>query len=584
MPSLVKKIISGRPYYYLVWNARVDGKPRRVKQVYLGSAQDVAARLTAQVEAARETDAYAICREFGASAAVWGMAQEVGLIDIIDSVIPQGKSALSVGEYIALAAINRCVEPSSKTAMSEWYAGSCLSVVLPATAKSLQGQRFWDAMNVIDEERIRRIEEELVRRVHDVFKLDVHHVVFDATNFFTFIDTQTKSDLAQRGHNKAHRDDLRQVSLALLVSLDFGVPLYHHCYAGNVADSKEFASDLEPMLKRVRQLEPSAEVTIVFDKGNNSEANFKQIDGMKSIHYVGSLPPSQHDDLMKIPLSRFTELKGKRLKGVKAYRTQKTVFGKKRTLVLTWNPRLAAGQLAALMTYLQKKTAGLQDIQNRLKRLPERAPGLRKRTTTKTVQREVDELLKRKEVRECIHATVREHDGLPCLDFSINQAGLKRLKDQIYGRHLLVTDQEKWSSEDIVLAYRSQYKLEHQFRNMKDPRGLSWWPRFHWTDQKIRVHAFYCVVGLLLLALIQRKLAQRDVDIPIPRMVKQLRAIREVTHLVSSGAAPGTTTALTEMNDEQQRLFDLLDLERLTGKPTLGTTKTKRQTRRQQRA
>lgn len=44
--------------------------------------------------------------------------------------------------------------------------------------------------------------------------------------------------------------------------------------------------------------------------------------------------------------------------------------------------------------------------------------------------------------------------------------------------------------------YRSQETVEADFRQMKDPKAVSFSPMFHFTDQKIRVHAFYCVLAL----------------------------------------------------------------------------------------
>ena len=42
---------------------------------------------------------------------------------------------------------------------------------------------------------------------------------------------------------------------------------------------------------------------------------------------------------------------------------------------------------------------------------------------------------------------------------------------------------------------------------MKNPHWVSFSPAFHWTDQKLRVHVFYCVLALLLSSLLQRKAA-----------------------------------------------------------------------------
>ena len=43
------------------------------------------------------------------------------------------------------------------------------------------------------------------------------------------------------------------------------------------------------------------------------------------------------------------------------------------------------------------------------------------------------------------------------------------------------------------------------FRGLKDGDWLGWGPMHHWTDSKIRVHAFYCMLGISLLQHIHRK-------------------------------------------------------------------------------
>src|SRR3989304_6207046 len=53
MASLTKKVIHGRPYYYLRETARVGGKPKVVRTVYLGRAEDILARLEQRSEPLR---------------------------------------------------------------------------------------------------------------------------------------------------------------------------------------------------------------------------------------------------------------------------------------------------------------------------------------------------------------------------------------------------------------------------------------------------------------------------------------------------------------------------------------------------
>lgn len=52
MASLTKKRIKGRAYYYLRECQRVNGKPKIVWQQYLGSAEDVARRLSTAAQPA----------------------------------------------------------------------------------------------------------------------------------------------------------------------------------------------------------------------------------------------------------------------------------------------------------------------------------------------------------------------------------------------------------------------------------------------------------------------------------------------------------------------------------------------------
>ena len=156
---------------------------------------------------------------------------------IIDSHIPKRNQGLSCGQYILLAALNRCVAASSKASIYDWYRTTVLQRLLPTSKRSLSSQRFWDHMSAIESEHIQAIEQQLAEQVLRRYQIDLRMLIFDATNFDTFIDTRTISELAQRGHAKSKRRDLRILGLALLVSTDFHIPLLSHLYPGNQNDS-----------------------------------------------------------------------------------------------------------------------------------------------------------------------------------------------------------------------------------------------------------------------------------------------------------------------------------------------------------
>src|SRR5258707_12517876 len=77
--SLVAKKQGRRTYYYLVESARVGGKPRIVSQRYLGSAEEVAARLSEAGPGEPERTRHLAV---GDLAAAWGRLQRLGCAPI----------------------------------------------------------------------------------------------------------------------------------------------------------------------------------------------------------------------------------------------------------------------------------------------------------------------------------------------------------------------------------------------------------------------------------------------------------------------------------------------------------------------
>ena len=121
------------------------------------------------------------------------------------------------------------------------------------------------------------------------------------------------------------------------------------------------------------------------------------------------------------------------------------------------------------------------------------------------------------------------------------------------------------SDEEIILAYRAQHHIESAFRDMKNPRFLGWSPMFHWTDSKIRVHAFSCVLALTLTSLLQRELHGRGIELSLASMMEQLAAIKEIflVYPKPSGAnAPKTASCLAALDEDQAKIYRALNLAR----------------------
>ena len=336
MPSLTKKIVRGRPYYYLRECQRVNGKPKVVSTIYLGSAENIRDRLL------RPQPAEVAVHEFGGSAATFSMAQALDVVAIIDRHVPKrGSPGPSVGQDLLLAALNRCLAPTSKSGIAHWYSKTTLRRWLPFTPNQLSSQRFWDNMERVSPQQIAAIEQDLAQTAVSRFGLDLRCLVFDATNFFTFLDSfNLRAKLPQRGHSKEGQDKLRLLGLALLVTTDGEVPLLHHTYPGNQHDSVTFQSVAEQLFARCRGLSQEVrEITLVFDKGNNSKENLRLVDQSR-MHFIGSLVPTQHPDLLAIRRQAMRRLEGSKLPAVWAYRMHKVIFGVKRTVLVTFNQKL----------------------------------------------------------------------------------------------------------------------------------------------------------------------------------------------------------------------------------------------------
>ena len=560
MASLTPKVVHGHRYWQIVTSKRIDGKPRQIVLAHLGTADALLARLQQKPGEPLK----ARVQQFGLLAAAWNLAQKLRIVSIIDRYVPKRHQGASVGQYLLLAALNRLASPKSKAQMANWYQQTTLRRWLPLSQKQLRSQRFWDAMDAVDEQAIRKIETDLSQQLVEGFGIDVRCLCFDCTNFDTFIDSRTASEIPQRGHAKSKRTDLRVVGLALLVSTDFHIPLFSRIYPGNQPDSVTFANVTEELIDRYRLLVKNLEhVTLVFDKGNNSQENLEEL-SRSHYHVVGSLVPSQHPDLLRTPLKQFQSLKD--LEGVTAFRTFKEVFGRRWTIVLTRSQELLDGQLRGIAQVVGKRRRALDELQHKLKK-SQQADARGKGYTWESLEAHAKKLSSGQYIQNILRVKVQRYRGKLSLTYRTDEQALKTLSETTLGKRILFTDNHGWTTEEIILAYRSQHHVEAAFRTMKDPYFVGWQPMHHWTDQKIRVHALYCVIALILAGLLHREARRAGLELGLEAILQELSSIHEVINLYAS--TPGkagrlrAATTYTETTSTSSRLADIFQLKSL---------------------
>jgi transposase len=564
MATLQKKVSRGCTYWQIVESRRVNGKPRPIVLMHLGTAESLLRRL--QERSGKPIKAKVI--EFGAVAALWNLAVELDVVSTIDRHVPKRAQGLSCGQYLLLASLNRCVAASSKAALYDWYSKTVLHRLLPTSKRSLASQRFWDHMSYLDTPTIASIEEELAARLIERFHIDLRTLIFDATNFDTFIDTQTDSELARRGHAKSKRADLRIIGLALLVSIDFNVPLLSHLYPGNQNDAAMFSTVTNTLAHRFAQFAKECEqITLVFDGGNTSAANMQAVD-RSPYHFITSLTVTQHPDLLRVPLHTFRSFPDKRLEGTRAYRTTKQVWGQQCTVVVTRSRRLLEGQLAGIAVSLRKKRNALQDLRVKLRRSQQ--PGARgKGYTPESLQKHLAEITSGQYISEILKTQVSQtSEGSHDFRFWTDTKAFDELKRTRLGKRILCTDNHHWSTQEIIFGSRAQFHVENAFKQMKNPHWVSFSPTFHWTDQKLRVHAFYCVLALTLSCLLHRKASNAGLDLSLETLLEQLSGIKDVINLyppsgTSRRSRLRTEHVLSERSALQENLADIFDLRQL---------------------
>ncbi len=562
MASITSKTISGHTYYYLVESARVGGKPRIVSQRYLGKASDIEAAIDGATVMPDRTRHLA----FGDVAAVWEMLRRLRVAEVIDEVVGARRSdaGASVGTYIALATLNRVVDPCSKLAFSAWWAKTSGDRWLQLPAGALDHRRFWEAMDAIGDEQINEIERRIVAAMVETFQVDLSGLVLDMTNFATWIDSgNERAPIARRGHSKQKRSDLRIVGLGLVVSTDGAVPLVSHAYPGNKPDVTQFPVMVAELVGRFGVLFDDGDerehdrLTLVYDAGQNSENNYELLDGVP-LHFVGSLPPSDHPDLLGVAKHRYKTVDNEAFPGLVAFETRKIVFGKERRLVVCHSKGLHDKQSRGFDQTLAKATRQLGELQARLARG-------RTRKSREKVEAEIAAIVAPRWVSRVMATTLTGEDPAELrLSFHTDDKARAALEEELFGKRILFTDKTPGEAPtaQIVAEYRSQESVEGDFRQMKDPKVVSFSPMFHWTEQKIRVHVFYCVLALMVARLMVRDADHAGMHLSVRELLGTLAGIEETLMLYQGERGrPRARRMLTEIDPTQRRLYDLFGLD-----------------------
>ena len=567
MPSLVAKKKGNKLYYYVVESARVDGKPRIVHQAYLGTAEKLAEMVrdrTAPVPLA------ASLREFGLPAALWAVAQQTGVWNLLQSLWPAPRSGPSPAHYLLLAAIHRVCQPGPKTEVAEWYRQSILSALWDFSPQRFTSQAFWDAFEqILPEEQqdlpwqqdpLEKAQLALLGLWKEKQLVSRRLLAYDTTNFYTYIaSTNQRNQLAQRGHNKQGRHNLRQVGLSYVLDGENGLSLCHHVYPGNVAEVEEFATALARITRMLDQnLIARDPVTLVLDKGSAALANTVSLEEA-GLGWISALPWNQAPTKLRSRAVEELAVCSSAQPGVRAAAEKILVHGREYLGVVKYSASFAGEQLHSLTTSLSR-------VLQSLRRLAQQLNKPRARWKQPQIVRKIQRWLSAPFLAELIRYSLEEDAEGWHLQFDFDSAAFSQLLSQRLGRTVLLTNHLDLSAEQVVAGYAGQQSIERVFRGLKDGDWLGWDPMHHWTDRKIRIHAFYCMLGISLLHYLHKQARAGWADLSLEQLLEELAEIKQFVLLYPPQGEKGparTAYVLSQQTLAQQALVKTLGLEQL---------------------
>lgn len=553
MGSLQPKRKKGNDYWYWMKTERVDGEPRITQQVYLGTAD----RVLEMILAFRTLPLTPLKSfDFGMAAALLSVADDLGLLKTIDEATDKVRhNGLSVAQHLMLMIAGRCGRPLSKLKISENFDSSYLKILWNAKG-SISCQTVLDHMDRIDEGAVRSVEDHLAK-VLIQRGISPKRLIFDTTNMVTHIEHG--EELPKKGHSKQRRYDKNLIGLALAVG-DENVPILHETFPGNESDMTIFPRVIGDARARLAMAGAHTEnLVIVFDKGNNSEENFDALP--KDIRLVGSLKRNQVADLMLVPLSDYKVLYTNRKKhDVLGFKATQTHFGREWTVIVQYNAATFRKNERSYDRELERSLKKLKNIQEQL----EKPPGKGRPLTEQGLAKKIVEALPEnhsKAINWNVESEEIEFRGKKRtrwhLTFSVNVDQDEHYR-RGFGKTAVFTDCHEWSPEEIVRTYNSKYLIEDDFKWLKNKLLICVTPVYHRRDDRIRVHVFACVLGLVLVRYTAWKL--NDLGLPASKLFEKLEGIR--VSIVKENATGETSFRVEQMDAVQSTIFTRLGLDR----------------------
>ena len=535
------KTIKNKKYLYIVKNQRINGKMKRVIEKYIGNA-DTIYELTNGADNHKVTSF-----QFGRIAALLHASEKLEFIESIDKIIKRrNQKGLTVGQYLLLMIMGRSEGAYSRNKMEDWYQHSGMSFIWTERNK-LSAQNCLNYMKRLTDEKIKRIEEEIAKRLYEQ-GYSPSKLIFNTSNFYTNIVKGEK--LPRKGNSKHKRYDKNIVGIGLVVN-DDNIPFMSEAYEGNRHESELFVEMFETISKRIESLKVDAkEITMVFDRGVNSEENVKEV--MKRMHLVGSLNREQAKKYFEESLDKYEEIKGKGSKSackVKRYYGE-NLYGNECTVVVRYNEKTEKRQRETYEKYRSKIEVVVKELKEKGNR-----EGKGRKLGEKGAINKLTEVIPQQYRGIYEYGVVTEDKKV-----KVKCEVIKKREEELYksfGKQAIFTDNQELETGEIANIYNRKEKIEEDFKWLNNKLLIPMKPFYVWKDLTIRAHVFLCMMGLLLYRYIASEIGEKNIS--VERLAEILDRIKIAVVKEEGNKAE---MVVEEMEKESANIFSRLRLDR----------------------
>lgn len=572
---LYKKTKNNIEYYYLRETKRVEGKVVCSFQKYIGNKERLFEIIqdglnpNSKLISSMVTDSQVY--SYGAVAVLNTIAEKIELAAFIDKYCTKRNQDMPISNYMIIAAINRAINAKSKNAIAGWVEKTSLpSLINNLNLKKLTSQNFWNNMDSITDDQINNTQSDLTQKIVSLYDISLNAVLYDSTNYYSYIHSfNEKPTIEQRGKNKQKRTDLRQSNFCILATKDYHIPLYHRIYDGNTNDYDSFGKivvdlkDKRDLLCK-SQSSKSNKFILVFDSGNVSDSNMKLINEY-SLKFISKLKPSNYKELLRIDLSQYKQyIKNNDdvCNDTMIHVLNKKIYGTEKKVVIKYNQAHYDAEYKTLNNHLSETEKEMKALQIRLNGYIENNK-LPSNVTSKTVANNIVSIFKnRTYLKKIIKVEVLEEDNFPILRWDVDPNNLKEYIQTYLGKTIYFTNDLELSGDEIVQTYSYQFQIEKLFKISKDRKAGCWWPKYHFTDQKIKVHAFYCYISLLLVSLLELELDKIKIKHNINNIIEELSDIHEIVDEYKNNNKKSIIVRRhSKLNTLQKKIFDYFNLK-----------------------